>query len=90
AWVFLMLFVVSVAAGMLVLSLFGIDLVTALNLSVLALANASAGTGTVLESPLRYGDLSGGVQMALSFMMILGRLESLAFFALLNPVFWRG
>ena len=41
------------------------------------------------EAPLDYADLSGYGRAILSVAMVLGRLETLAIIALLNPEFWR-
>ncbi|MEL7214766.1 MAG: potassium transporter TrkG [Pseudomonadota bacterium] len=89
AWVFLMLFLLSIATTMIVLSLFGIALVDGLTLGILMLANAGAGLDLISDTTLRISDLGSGAQLTLAAAMIVGRLEVLAVIALFHPVFWR-
>jgi trk system potassium uptake protein TrkH len=50
-------------------------------------------TGPILavvsESDLTYASLHDGAKLIAAFAMVVGRLETLALIALLNPEFWR-
>jgi trk system potassium uptake protein TrkH len=89
SWVYLMLFLLSLGVAILVLSLTGIDLISAINLSVVMLSNAGPALGVLSETPMRIADLPVASQLVLCAVMILGRLEVLALFALFDPAFWR-
>lgn len=90
AWVFFMLFAVSIALVMCALSLFGgLGFEATMILTIASLST----TGPLVEVagavPLdltQLNDASRGILMA---AMVLGRLEALAIIALLNPEFWR-
>ncbi|HUU45480.1 MAG TPA: TrkH family potassium uptake protein [Acidobacteriota bacterium] len=74
--------------GALLLTLFGIDLVTAGTASIACLANI--GPGLALVGPTQnYAFVPGVGKIILSILMILGRLEILTILALLVPSFWR-
>ena len=85
-----MLFAMTLAALMLLLSLFGQEFEAATVLAVSALTT----TGPLLEhgseTVIRLGDLGSEAKLVFAFGMIVGRLELLAFIALLNPDLWRG
>lgn len=93
AWVFFMLFALSIACVALALALSGLGFERALVLAVAALSTtgplaeialgpvSSAGTGTAI--------LSDPARLILAGAMVVGRLETLALIALLNPEFWR-
>lgn len=89
AWVFFMLFALSLAAIMLALSLIGISFDHATVLAVSALST----TGPLAELGIAgaggYAVLGDGAKLVLAAAMVLGRLETLAIIALLNPEFWR-
>ena len=91
-FIFFMLFALSIAAVVLLLSLQQIELETATILAISALSN----TGQLLpvlaaDMPLTMGwpDLSVPARMVLALAMIAGRVETLAILALLTPEFWR-
>ncbi len=90
AWVFFMLFALSVAFVTAAISLAGaVDFEDAVILTVAALST----TGPLVESagaePIQLVALSDTARLILSAAMILGRLETIAIIALLNPEFWR-
>jgi len=89
AWVFFMLFIVSVAVLMLALSLFGIAFEPALVLTTAALSNTGPVAAAAATEPVAYSSLSDGVKFVLAAAMTLGRLETLALVALFNPDLWR-
>lgn len=90
AWVFFMLFALSIAVVMLALSLTsGLDFEETMILTVSALSNTGPLTQIAAGSPIEVAGLSDGAKSILSAAMVLGRLETLAIIALLNPEFWR-
>ncbi len=89
AWIFFMLFAISIAAVMLALSLAGLDFETALVLTIAALSTTGPLAELAGESPISYAVLPDAAKLILAGSMVLGRLETLAIVALLNPEFWR-
>ncbi|MEL6598825.1 MAG: potassium transporter TrkG [Pseudomonadota bacterium] len=89
AWLFLMLFLFSLALAMLALSAMGLPFEDSLQLSVAALSNVGPGYELMSDRPLRIRDLEPVAHLILCAAMILGRLEALAVIALINPGFWR-
>lgn len=89
AWLYFMIFALSVAAIMTTLSLFNIDFETGVILTVAALSNTGPLTAVAGETPIALAQLDVRAQMVLSAAMVMGRLETLAIIALLNPDFWR-
>ncbi len=89
AWVFFMLFIMSMAATMLALAVVGEDFEAALVLAVSALSTtgplATYGGG----EPIFYAALSDPAKAILAAAMIVGRLETLVLIALFNPSYWR-
>ncbi len=89
AWIFFMLFALSTALTMSALSLTGIPFDAAVILTVAALSTTGPLAGVGGEAPILYSTLDGTARMILALAMALGRLETLAVIALLNPAFWR-
>ncbi|SLN41716.1 Trk system potassium uptake protein TrkG [Aquimixticola soesokkakensis] len=89
AWVFFILFASAVSGVMLALSLFGVGFDQAVALSVAALTTTGPLAQIAPATPVIYASLSDPVRVILAFAMIVGRLETLAFVAILNPEFWR-
>ncbi len=89
AWIFFMLFGISIAAVTLALSAFGLSFQAATTVAVATLST----TGPVLtvtgDTPMSYSDLNDAAKLIAAFAMVVGRLETLALIALLNPDFWR-
>lgn len=90
AWIFFMLFAISIAAVMLALSLSGLEFEPALVLTIASLSTTGPLANIATEAPISYALLSPAAKAILSAAMILGRLETLALIALLNPDYWRG
>ncbi len=89
AWVFLILFLMSITLAALALSLLEIPFENALALSIASLTNTGP-IYTALGDPFaHYATLSDTALSILSVAMVLGRVEALAFIALLNPDYWR-
>ena len=90
AWVFFMLFAISIAAVMVGFSLIGgVDFEEAMILTISALSTTGPLTAAAGEAPVNLAQLSDGARGLLCAAMVLGRLEALAIIALLNPEFWR-
>jgi len=89
AWIFFMLFAISVAAVMLALSATGLNFESSVVLTIAALSTTGPLAGVAGEVPISYATLGDPAKLILAASMVLGRLETLAIFALLNPEFWR-
>lgn len=89
AWVFFMLFALSVVVVMAALALTGLDFEKAMVLAVSALSTTGPLANVAAETPILYNGLGEAAKMILAAAMVLGRLETLAIIALLNPEFWR-
>jgi len=89
AWIFFMLFALALAALTSALAATGVPFDAAMVLTVSALSNAGPAAHVVLETPLGYAALDDAAKGVLAAAMVLGRLETLAIIALLNPEFWR-
>ena len=89
AWIFFMLFAVSLALIMTLLALTGLDFETATVLTIAALSTTGPLATEAAAFPISYAALTQWAQSILIAAMVLGRLETLAIIALLNPDFWR-
>ncbi len=89
AWIFFMLFATSIALVMMALSLTGLDFETTTVLAVAALSTTGPLATVASEAPILWAALSPVAKTILAGAMVLGRLETLAIIALLNPDFWR-
>ncbi len=87
AYVFM--FLMSLAAMTLLLSLMGIDLTTSLTGSLTALTNVGPGLGETIGPAGNFAILPDMAKWVLSIGMILGRLELLSVIILFSPSFWR-
>ncbi|MBV1866759.1 MAG: TrkH family potassium uptake protein [Marinosulfonomonas sp.] len=89
AWVFFMLFALSLALVTLALSLTGLDFQSAMIHTVAALSTTGPIVSVAGDDVLAMSALNSAAKLILSGAMVLGRLEMLAIIALLNPDFWR-
>lgn len=90
AWVFFMLFAISIAAVTLGLTLVSsIDFESAMILTIATLSTTGPLTEVAGDAPVNLIALNDAAKAILSAAMVLGRLETLAIIALLNPEFWR-
>lgn len=89
AWIFFMLFAISLAVVTILLAAAGVNFEEAI---VIAIASLST-TGPLLEvggeTPIKLIELSGFAKTIFAAAMVLGRLETLAIIALLTPDLWR-
>ncbi|WP_368188134.1 TrkH family potassium uptake protein [Aestuariibius sp. HNIBRBA575] len=89
AWVFFMLFALSIAAIMVLLSLTGLRFESAIVLAAAALSTNGPLINVAAETPITLSGIPDLAKMVLAGAMVLGRLETLAIIALLNPEVWR-
>ena len=89
AWVFFMMFAMSIAAFSLVFSLFGLDFENAMTVTIAGLTNCGPLLRAAAEMPVDLAGLSGGAKLTFAAAMVLGRLELLAIIVLLTPGLWR-
>lgn len=86
---FLTLFMVTLAALSLVLSLQGLDLVTSVTGAATALTNVGPGLGELIGPAGNFKSLPDAAKWTLCVGMLLGRLELLSVAVLFSPAFWR-
>ena len=89
AWVFLMLFLMSITVVALALSLLGMSFEGAFALAIASLTNPGPLFLALGDPAAHYASLSDTAIAIISAAMVLGRVEALAFIALLNPDYWR-
>jgi len=81
-------FVAALSAWAMLLSMFGLDSLTAISGAVAALANIGPGLGPEIGPAGTYASLPDGAKWLLAAGMLLGRLEFLSVLVLFTPVFW--
>ncbi|MEL7464612.1 MAG: potassium transporter TrkG [Pseudomonadota bacterium] len=89
AWIFVMLYLVALAAVMLTLSIFGLSFQEALAASIAALTNTGPVFTAVTEDGSWLTSLTPEARAVAAVGMVLGRVELLALIAMLNPDNWR-
>jgi trk system potassium uptake protein TrkH len=89
AWVFFMLFAFSIALSMAAFSLAGLDFENAMVLTIAALSTTGPLVGVAGDTSLSLDLLGDAAKLVFAAAMVIGRLETLALIALLNPEFWR-
>ncbi|MGI9389948.1 MAG: TrkH family potassium uptake protein [Boseongicola sp.] len=89
AWIFFMLFALSVAGVAALLALAGLSFDEALIMTVATLSTTGPLTEVAADAPLRLDQFNDMAKAIAAAAMVLGRLETLAIIALLNPEFWR-
>lgn len=87
-WSFVVLFLVTFLAIVLLLALCGLDMLTAVAAAAATLTNVGPGLGGVGPAET-YVDLSATAKGILSIAMLLGRLELFTLLIVLTPQFWR-
>lgn len=86
---FLVIYLGTVGLFAVLFTAMGLDLVTALTASATALGNVGPGLGSMIGPTGNFVPLPDAVKWALSFEMLLGRLELFTVLVLLRPEFWR-
>lgn len=89
AWVLMMLFAISIAGLMSLLTMAGLDFETAMVTGLAALTTTGSLADVAATAPIAYAALPGAVKVILGGAMILGRLEILVLIALAAPAAWR-
>ncbi|RVT84456.1 TrkH family potassium uptake protein [Rhodobacteraceae bacterium CCMM004] len=89
AWIFFMLFALSIVVTMAALTLTGLGFEAATVLTLAALTTTGPLATVAADPPIQYASLSDLTRLVLAVAMVLGRLELLALIALANPAFWR-
>jgi len=89
AWIFFMLFALSLAAITLALTLSKVAFDDAIVLSVAMLSTTGPLTQFGADEPIHLLELGDAAKGILCVAMVLGRLETLAIIALLTPDLWR-
>lgn len=90
AWIFFMLFLVSIAVIVLALAATGLGFEQSMILAIAALSTTGPLATVAGDAPILYLTLSDPAKIILAAAMIVGRMEALVLIALLNPGFWRG
>jgi trk system potassium uptake protein TrkH len=85
---FFALYVVTHAAGTLLLAAMGYDFVTSASAAIAAMSSIGPGLGLVGPAS-HYGDLLPGAHLVLSALMLLGRLEFYTLLILFIPETWK-
>ncbi|MCF6232486.1 MAG: TrkH family potassium uptake protein [Rhodobacteraceae bacterium] len=89
AWVFFMLFALSLALITVTLAALGSSFDQALVLSIAMLSTTGPLINIAAETPIHLAELGDTAKLVLSAAMVLGRLETLAIIALFTPDLWR-
>ena len=87
---FFFLFFATFAVTAVLLSLTGLDPVTAWSGAGSAVANVGPGLGDIIGPAGTYQDLPGSAKWILMVAMIIGRLEIVTALVVMMPGFWRG
>jgi trk system potassium uptake protein TrkH len=86
---FVFMFGLSFSVFTLLLSIVGLDYLTAMSGAVTALANVGPGLGEIIGPAGNFSTLPDSAKWVLSAAMMLGRLELFTVLVLLTPAFWR-
>lgn len=86
---FLAIYLATVGTFTVVLAAFGLDFVTAISAATGAVSTIGSGLGELIGPNGNYSALPAAAKWALSYAMLLGRLELFTVFVLFRPEFWR-
>ncbi|SEF44957.1 TrkH family potassium uptake protein [Jhaorihella thermophila] len=89
AWVFFMLFALSLSLVTTVLAALGVGFEQSVVMAVATLSTTGPLIEVAMDTPVRLIELGAGAKAVLCAAMVLGRLETLAIVALLTPDLWR-
>jgi trk system potassium uptake protein TrkH len=90
AWIFFMLFALSLALVTILLAAAGVGFEDAIVIAISSLSTTGPLLEVGSETPIRLIELSGFAKVIFGAAMIIGRLETLAIIALLTSDLWRG
>ncbi len=85
---FMMLYVVIFSAGSVIMTLMGVDFITAIGSVAATLGNIGPGIGDVGPAS-NFSSIPDAGKYFLSLLMLIGRLELLTFLLILTPAFWK-
>ncbi len=86
---FFVAFMMTLATVAMLLSLLGLDPITAISGAATALANVGPGLGDIIGPSGNFFSLSDPAKWVLAITMLIGRLELLAVYVLFTAAFWR-
>ncbi|MDQ0326861.1 trk system potassium uptake protein TrkH [Rhodopseudomonas julia] len=86
---FLTLYVGTTVIITMILAALGLDFVTAISAAVTAVGNVGPGLGEIVGPAGNFSSLPDAAKIALTFAMVLGRLELFTVLVLFDPAFWR-
>ncbi len=89
AWIFFMLFALSLTLIIVALTALGVGFEPAIILSIASLSTTGPLIDAASEAPIRLAEMSVAIKAVLGVAMVLGRLETLAIIALFTPDLWR-
>ncbi|WP_076533030.1 TrkH family potassium uptake protein [Roseovarius nanhaiticus] len=89
AWIFFMLFAMTLALVTVVLAALGLEFEQAIILAIAALSTTGPLTQIAGEVPIALNLMAPGAKLVVCAAMVLGRLETLAIIALISPSLWR-
>lgn len=89
AWIFFMLFALTLTVGVAALALTRQSFEASVVLAVAALTTTGPLATLAAETPIVLADLPGAAKAILAGLMVLGRVEVLAILALVVPAAWR-
>jgi len=90
AWVFFLLFALTLGVGTAAFTLLGQEFEEALVLTIAALTTTGQLIHAVPESPISLDELGAAVKAVAGLVMIVGRLETLALLVFVLPGAWKG
>ena len=85
---FMMLYVVIFSIGSVIMTLMGVDFITAIGSVAATLGNIGPGIGDVGPAS-NFSSIPDFGKYFLSLLMLIGRLELLTFLLILTPAFWK-
>lgn len=85
---FFVFYILLFVFGAIIISLLGVDFVTAIGATATCIGNIGPGIGTVGPAN-NFSHLPDSVKWILSFLMMVGRLELFTVLVILSPAFWK-
>jgi len=87
SFIFLYIFIFFIVTAL--LSINGLDFITAISAAATSISNVGPGLGEIIGPNGNFAELTDFSKWILSIVMILGRLELFAVLVLFIPSFWR-
>ena len=87
--IFLAVYSVSITVLTLIVSVCGVDFVTAFSAVIACITNSGPGIGNIVGPTGTYSDLSDVVKYILAITMIVGRLEVMTVLVVFTKNFWK-